>query len=69
MLVVCKLYMLDIVRLILHSQGSRRETAYLVGLASLINAVPKAVYLTQMPSVSRRFAKLQHISCLAHGVA
>ncbi|KAJ8590123.1 ARM repeat-containing protein [Rhizopogon salebrosus TDB-379] len=31
--------------------GSRRETAYLVGLASLINAVPKAVYVTQMPSL------------------
>lgn len=45
------------------------ETAYLVGLASLINAVPKAVYVTQMPSVSRRFIRLRHISCLAHCVA
>jgi DNA repair/transcription protein MET18/MMS19 len=33
------------------SQGSRRETAYLVALAHLINVVPKAVYVTQMPSL------------------
>ncbi|KAG2747281.1 hypothetical protein P692DRAFT_20736558 [Suillus brevipes Sb2] len=31
--------------------GSRRETAYLVALAYLINTVPKAVYTTQMPSL------------------
>ncbi|KAG2150264.1 Dos2-interacting transcription regulator of RNA-Pol-II-domain-containing protein [Suillus bovinus] len=31
--------------------GSQRETAYLVALAYLINAVPKAVYVTQMPSL------------------
>ncbi|KAG0699928.1 RNAPII transcription regulator C-terminal-domain-containing protein, partial [Suillus ampliporus] len=31
--------------------GSGRETAYLVALAYLINAVPKAVYVTQMPSL------------------
>ncbi|KAG1780953.1 Dos2-interacting transcription regulator of RNA-Pol-II-domain-containing protein [Suillus placidus] len=33
------------------TKGSRRETAYLVALAYLINAVPKAVYVTQMPSL------------------
>ena len=32
--------------------GSRRETAYLVALASVINVVPKALYISQMPSVS-----------------
>jgi len=32
--------------------GSRREIAYLVALASVINVVPKALYLSQMPSVS-----------------
>ncbi|KAG2068710.1 hypothetical protein BDR04DRAFT_1206804 [Suillus decipiens] len=41
-------------RLLEGAQGvsrSRRETAYLVALAYLINAVPKAVYVTQMPSL------------------
>ncbi|KAF9221464.1 ARM repeat-containing protein [Gyrodon lividus] len=31
--------------------GSRRETAYLIALASLVNAVPQAMYATQMPSL------------------
>lgn len=31
--------------------GSRREAAYLVALASVLNAVPKALYLSQMPKL------------------
>ncbi|KAF9245349.1 ARM repeat-containing protein [Melanogaster broomeanus] len=31
--------------------GSRRETAYLIALVSLINAVPNSLYATQMPSL------------------
>ncbi|KIJ20729.1 hypothetical protein PAXINDRAFT_160240 [Paxillus involutus ATCC 200175] len=31
--------------------GSRRETAYLIALAYLVNAVPKAMYATQMPTL------------------
>ncbi|KAF8836738.1 ARM repeat-containing protein [Paxillus ammoniavirescens] len=31
--------------------GSRRETAYLIALAYLVNAVPKAMYTTQMPTL------------------
>ncbi|KAG1887770.1 Dos2-interacting transcription regulator of RNA-Pol-II-domain-containing protein [Suillus subluteus] len=38
-------------RLLEGVKGSRRETAYLVALAYLINVVPKAVYVTQMPSL------------------
>lgn len=38
-------------RLLEGVKGSRRETAYLVALAYLINVVPKAVYATQMPSL------------------
>jgi DNA repair/transcription protein MET18/MMS19 len=52
------------IRLMFQFEGSRRETAYLVGLASLINAVPKAVYVTQMPSVSRHFTLDYHISAV-----
>lgn len=38
-------------RLLEGAKGSRRETAYLVALAYLIDTVPKAVYTTQMPSL------------------
>ncbi|KAG2141268.1 ARM repeat-containing protein [Suillus clintonianus] len=38
-------------RLLEGAKGSRTDTAYLVALAYLINAVPKAVYVTQMPSL------------------
>lgn len=38
-------------RLLEGAEGSRRETAYLVALAYLINTVPKAVYIAQMPSL------------------
>ncbi|KIK80675.1 hypothetical protein PAXRUDRAFT_833382 [Paxillus rubicundulus Ve08.2h10] len=31
--------------------GSRRETAYLIALAYLVNAVPKAMYTTQIPTL------------------
>ncbi|KAG2110359.1 ARM repeat-containing protein [Suillus discolor] len=38
-------------RLLEGAKGSRRETSYLVALAYLINAVPKAIYASQMPSL------------------
>lgn len=38
-------------RLLEGAKGSRKETAYLVALAYLINTVPKAVYTIQMPSL------------------